>query len=65
MVLRIGNRRLSVSISLENGDLAVVKNPLPGADDCELIQYSRGPAQDIERARWEGLGLLYGRGRGM
>lgn len=60
MTIRFGRRRLVLMLTDEVTPSAIEANPLPGANDHELIAYSRTPAVDPEIARWEGLGLMYG-----
>lgn len=60
MTIRFGRRRLVLMVTDAGAPSAVETNPLPGADDRELIAYSRIPGVDPEIARWEGLGLMYG-----
>ena len=61
MTIPLGRRRLVVSVAV--GRVAPperVADPLPGATDAELARLARGGTIDIDRARWEGLTLLYG-----
>lgn len=59
MMIRFGRRRLVLTLTDDGAPSAVETNPLPGADDRELIAYSRS-AVDTEIARTAGLGLMYG-----
>jgi len=62
MTIPFGRRRLVVSVAVAGRDerSAPIVDPLPGATDAELARLSRGGTIDIDRARWEGLTLLYG-----
>ncbi len=58
MMIRFGRRRLV--LMLTDASSAVETNPLPGADDRELVAWSRRTGVDPEGARTAGLGLMYG-----
>ncbi len=62
MTIPFGRRRLVVSVAVasRHDRPDTIADPLPGATDAELARLSRGGTIDIDRARWEGLTLLYG-----
>lgn len=70
MTIPFGRRRLTmtldVCLSLAPTETRqrTVRPGLPlGADDHELARLSRVQPLDVDRARWEGLALLYGGSR--
>ena len=61
MTIPFGRRRLTLTFA---GASSVTQDwdgviP-PGSSDQELARLSRQEPMDIDRARWEGLTLLYG-----
>lgn len=68
MTIPFGRRRLILTVAFAPATAATsARSSLPqlmlGADDHDLARLSQQPPVDIERARWEGLALLYGGSR--
>lgn len=60
MTLHLG-RRLALTVSLERRPApSNVTNVAAGADDAELVRFSRHPRVDIDVLRAEGIAMLYG-----
>ena len=61
MTIPFGRRRLIVTLNLTTKpDLAKDDSVPLGLDDRELVRWTRTEPLDIDRARWEGLSLIYG-----
>jgi len=61
MTIPFGRRRLIFTFSLIAAPPSGLTDMIPlGASDAELANLSRHGAIDIDRARWEGLKLIYG-----
>jgi hypothetical protein len=64
MTIPFGRRRLIFTFALVASPPANLAETLPlDASDAELATLSRHGAIDIDRARWEGLTLIYGGAR--
>jgi hypothetical protein len=60
MTIPIGRRLiLTLAVAAAPPRLAAAEIP-DGASDAELVRFVRNGGIDIDRARWEGLTLLYG-----
>lgn len=61
MTIPFGRRRLILTLSLTTTPHLTKDEGVPlGLDDRELVRWTRTEPLDIDRARWEGLSLIYG-----
>ena len=61
MTIPFGRRRLKLTLAVTSAPTQDWDGLIPpGSSDQELARLSRQEPMDIDRARWEGLTLLYG-----
>ena len=64
MTIPFGRRRLILSVALTPAQPERWDDVIPpGTDDVDLARLSRRDPMDLDRARWEGLSLIYGGAR--
>lgn len=60
MTIPFGRRRLTLTLApAPSPRLSPAEIPID-ASDAEFVRLVRGGHVDVDRARWEGLALLYG-----
>lgn len=64
MTIPFGRRRLILTFAVAPAQTERWDDVIPpGTDDVDLARLSRREPMDLDRARWEGLTLLYGGAR--
>jgi len=60
MTIPFGRRRLILTLAAAPPPRLAASEIPDGASDAELVQWVRHGGIDVDRARWEGMTLLYG-----
>lgn len=60
MTIPFGRRRLIVTWAVAAPPRLAAAGFPDGASDAEIVRFVRNGGVDIDRARWEGMTLIYG-----